>query len=112
VSVLVIGHRGAPTLEAVTALCAGRVGMDIEIKHRGDEEQVLDVVSRRFSPQRILITSFDDEVITSVKRADARIKCRLLFGGAPAVAGIITDFPGVTVGLRDRRPPVRSEPTL
>jgi glycerophosphoryl diester phosphodiesterase len=173
-----------PTLEAVTALCAGRVGVDVEIKQRGYEEQVLDVVSRRFSPQRILITSFHDEVITSVKRADARIKCGLLLGprrlgarragrellpfqwaqqcgadylvahqlvaparpprrggagmlaeaarrsypvlvwtvnsprrllqylGAAAVAGIITDFPGVAVGLRDRRPPVPSEPTL
>jgi glycerophosphoryl diester phosphodiesterase len=69
-----------PTLEALAALCAERVGINVEIKQRGYEEQVLDVVSRRFSPQRILITSFDDEVIISVKRADARTKCGLLLG--------------------------------
>jgi glycerophosphoryl diester phosphodiesterase len=172
-----------PTLEAVAALCAGRVGINIEVKQRGCEEQVLEMVSRRFSRQRILITSFDDEVITTVKRADTRIRCGLLLGarrlgarragrelipfqwaercgadylvahqlvaparpsvrrggagilaeaarrrypvlvwtvnsprrllqylGAPAVAGIITDFPGVAVGLRDRRPPAHSQP--
>jgi glycerophosphoryl diester phosphodiesterase len=173
-----------PTLEAVAALCAGRVGIDVEVKQRGCEEQVLDVVSRRFALQRILITSFDDEVIISVKRADARIKCGLLLGPrrlsarrasrealpfqwaeqcgaeylvahqliagrpsprrggagflaeaarrgypvivwtvnsaqrlgrylwAPGVAGIITDFPGVAAGLRDRRPPVQPMPAL
>jgi len=174
-----------PTLEAVAALCAGRVGINVEVKQRGYEEQVLEVVSRRFSPQRILVTSFNDEVIVSVKRADARIKCGLLLGprrlgarragrellpfqwaqqcgaeylvvhqliaparpsprrggagilaeadrrgypvmvwtvnspqrlrwylSAPAVAGIITDFPGVAAGLLGRRTPVQSMPAL
>jgi glycerophosphoryl diester phosphodiesterase len=174
-----------PTLEAVAALCAGWVGVNVEIKQRGYEEQVLDVVARRFSRQRILITSFDDEVISAMKRADTRIKCGLLLGArrlearragrellpfqwaercgadylvvhqliaparvsprrggagilaeaarrgypvivwtvnspqrlrrylwAPAVAGIITDFPGVAARLRDRPPPVHSAPAL
>lgn len=85
-------HPPARLIDAVT-LCAGRIGMDVEIKEEGLETEVLAVLAQRFAPSTLLITSFHESVITSVKRADPSIPCGLLVAPgrgrrAPAAAPI------------------------
>lgn len=67
-----------PRFADVVALCAGRIGMDVEIKEPGVEHEVLEVLAQRFSGGALLITSFHESVITSVKQADPSTHCGLL----------------------------------
>ncbi|HYL71616.1 MAG TPA: glycerophosphodiester phosphodiesterase [Candidatus Dormibacteraeota bacterium] len=72
-------HAPARLVDAVT-LCAGRIGMDVEIKEAGLEAEVLGVLAQRFAPSALLITSFHESVIATVKRSQPRVRCGLLVG--------------------------------
>ena len=69
-----------PRLETVLDLCAGRIALDIEIKEPGYEAEVMDAASRRFPPDRLLYTSFEESVITAIKGLDPASRCGLLLG--------------------------------
>jgi glycerophosphoryl diester phosphodiesterase len=69
-----------PLLDSVLELCAGRIGLDIEIKEPGYEADVIEMASRRFSREQLLYTSFDEAVLTTIRRLDARARCGLLLG--------------------------------
>lgn len=69
-----------PELDTVLDLCAGRTGVDIEIKEPGFEEEVVERASRRFPCDQLLYTSFDESVISTVRRLDPSARCGLLLG--------------------------------
>jgi glycerophosphoryl diester phosphodiesterase len=69
-----------PELDTVLDLCAGRVGLDIEIKEPGYEAEVIAAASRRFPRERLLYTSFEESVISTVRRLDPNARCGLLLG--------------------------------
>jgi glycerophosphoryl diester phosphodiesterase len=67
-----------PRLDEALALCAGRIGMDVEIKDEGIEPAVLSLLAQRFPLNSLLISSFHRTVIAAVKRLDAEVRCGLL----------------------------------
>ncbi len=67
-----------PLLEEALALCAGRIGLDLEIKDEGIEAAVLSLLAQRFPLPSLLISSFHESVIAAVKRIDADVRCGLL----------------------------------
>jgi glycerophosphoryl diester phosphodiesterase len=69
-----------PELDTVLDLCAGRIGVDIEIKEPGFEEAVIERASRRFPRDQLLYTSFDESVIGTVRGLDPSARCGLLLG--------------------------------
>jgi glycerophosphoryl diester phosphodiesterase len=69
-----------PTLDTVLDICAGRVAVDVEIKEPGYEAEVIEKASGRFSREQVLYTSFDESVISTVRRLDPNAHCGLLLG--------------------------------
>jgi glycerophosphoryl diester phosphodiesterase len=75
-----LSRNEPPTLEAVLDLCAGRVAVDVEIKEPGFEAEVIEQASRRFSREQLLYTSFEESVVSTVRRLDPDAHCGLLLG--------------------------------
>jgi glycerophosphoryl diester phosphodiesterase len=69
-----------PTLDTVLDLCAGRVAVDVEIKEPGFEAEVIERASGRFSCEQLLYTSFEESVVSAVRRLDPDAHCGLLLG--------------------------------
>jgi glycerophosphoryl diester phosphodiesterase len=69
-----------PTLDTVLDLCAGRVAVDVEIKEPGFEAEVMERASARFSREQLLYTSFEESVVSTVRRLDPDAHCGLLLG--------------------------------
>lgn len=69
-----------PRLEEVLTVCAGRVGVDIELKEAGYEAQVLDLVDGRLGIERAVVTSFHAAVIQTVKAIRPGVRCGLVVG--------------------------------
>lgn len=70
-----------PSLAQVIALAKGKVGMDMEIKERGIEEDVVDA-ARRIGPQCI-ISSFIYDSIRMVKKMDPGIMTAAIMDRIP-----------------------------
>jgi glycerophosphoryl diester phosphodiesterase len=75
-----LSRHEPPLLDTVLELCAGRIALDIEIKEPGYEAEVLELVSRRFSRKQLLYTSFEESVISTIRRLDPGARCGLLLG--------------------------------
>ena len=71
-----------PRLDTILDLCAGRIAVDVEIKEPGYEAEVIEAASRRFSREHLLYTSFEELVISTVKRLDPGARCGLLLSPA------------------------------
>jgi glycerophosphoryl diester phosphodiesterase len=69
-----------PTLDTVLDLCEGRIALDIEIKETGYEAEVIERASARFPRERLLYTSFEEAVISTIRRLDPTARCGLLLG--------------------------------
>jgi glycerophosphoryl diester phosphodiesterase len=69
-----------PTLDTVLDLCVGRIALDVEIKEPGYEAEVLEKTSTRFPRERLLYTSFEESVISTIRRLDPTARCGLLLG--------------------------------
>ena len=67
-------------LEEVVELCKNKVGVNVEIKEGGVEEQVVDLVVSNFRYNDIFITSFHSKVIRKVKFLNSKLTLGLLFG--------------------------------
>lgn len=72
-------HR-PPLLDEVLALCAGRVGVDVEIKSPGYEDEVVEIVERRIDATQAVVTSFHAGVIETVKSLRPELRCGLVVG--------------------------------
>jgi glycerophosphoryl diester phosphodiesterase len=75
-----LSRHEPPLLETVLDLCAGRIGLDVEIKEAGYEAEIIEAASRRFPREGLLYTSFEESVITTIKRLDPDARCGLLLG--------------------------------
>jgi glycerophosphoryl diester phosphodiesterase len=75
-----LSRHEPPRLETVLDLCAGRIAVDIEVKEAGFETEVIEAASRRFPRDRLLYTSFEETVITTIKHLDPSARCGLLLG--------------------------------
>jgi glycerophosphoryl diester phosphodiesterase len=75
-----LSRHEPPRFETVLDLCAGRTAVDIEVKEAGYEAEVLEAASRRFPRDRLLYTSFEESVITTIKHLDPDARCGLLLG--------------------------------
>ena len=67
-----------PRLDEVVELCAGRIGLDVELKERGTEAEALDAVAGRFGPDELVVTSFLDDVVAAVARLRPDVRAGLL----------------------------------
>lgn len=73
-------NQSACELEAVINICKDKVGVNVEIKEGGFEEQVVDLVVSNFSYNDIFITSFHPKVIRKVKFLNSKLTLGLLIG--------------------------------
>ena len=71
-----LSRHEPPRLETVLDLCAGRIAVDIEVKEAGFETEVIDAASRRFPRDRLLYTSFEEPVISTIKHAGSECAVR------------------------------------
>jgi glycerophosphoryl diester phosphodiesterase len=69
-----------PTFDTAIDLCAGRIALDVEIKEAGYEAEVVERASSRFSRDQLLYTSFEESVVSTVRRLDPDAHCGLLLG--------------------------------
>ncbi len=72
-----------PSLSEVIALAKGRVGMDIELKVRGIEEDVVDAIQRSRIKSRCMVSSFILESIKLVKDKDSHIMTAAIMNRMP-----------------------------
>jgi glycerophosphoryl diester phosphodiesterase len=75
-----LSRHEPPLLDTVLDLCAGRIALDVEIKETGYEAEIIEAASRRFAREALLYTSFEESVITTIKRLDPDARCGLLLG--------------------------------
>lgn len=69
-----------PLLFEVLELAAGRIGLDVELKEAGYVAEVLAEVGRRSEPERVVYTSFLDDVVQQVRRREPAAKTGLILG--------------------------------
>jgi glycerophosphoryl diester phosphodiesterase len=95
-------HR-PPRLDEVVDLCAGGIALDVELKERGSEDEVLRVVSAKFAPESFVVTSFLGDVAAAAKRLrpDVRVGLLLARNASLPVAGS-GDFLATHYTLVDR----------
>ncbi len=72
-----------PTLAEVIALARGKVGMDMEIKVRGIEDDVVEAIWRSDIGPRCMASSFLLDTIRKVKEMDSRILTAAIVGKMP-----------------------------
>jgi glycerophosphoryl diester phosphodiesterase len=75
-----LSRHEPPRLDTVLDLCTGRIALDIEVKEPGYEAEVIEAASRRFPRERLLYTSFEESVISTIRRLDPSARSGLLLG--------------------------------
>ena len=80
-------ERGAPvrTLDDVLEAAAGRIAIDLELKEAGYEDDVLSAVLARVELERLIVTSFLDEVVRAVKLHTPAVRAGLIVGRRPTL---------------------------
>jgi glycerophosphoryl diester phosphodiesterase len=69
-----------PTLEETLQFLRGKIKLDVEIKERGYEKEVVDLILRYFSKDNFFITSFNESTVLLVKKDFPEIKTGLILG--------------------------------
>lgn len=69
-----------PKLDEVVQLSKGKIGLDIELKEEGYEEQLVDLVREKLDYENYVMKSFSDKCVESIKRYDPKIETGLLLG--------------------------------
>ncbi|WP_018921819.1 glycerophosphodiester phosphodiesterase [Salsuginibacillus kocurii] len=69
-----------PTLEELLDYAKGRVHINLELKERGIEADVVTCISKFGLNQQVLVSSFHDAVIEKIKELDESIPTGLLLG--------------------------------
>ncbi len=79
-------HAGEriPTLDEVFNLIEGRCTLNIELKARGIEEQVCWIIRERSAERTALVSSFDWDVLTRVRKIAPEIRIGVLADRAPS----------------------------
>ena len=69
-----------PTVEDVFKLTQGKIKLDIVLKEAGYEKEVVNLALQYFSPNDFIMTSFNGDCISAVKRYHPRIRTGLILG--------------------------------
>jgi glycerophosphoryl diester phosphodiesterase len=75
-----LSRHEPPLFATVLDLCAGRIALDVEVKEPGYEAEIIEAASTRFPRDRLLYTSFEESVISTIKGLDPDARCGLLLG--------------------------------
>ena len=67
-------------IEEVIDICKDKVGVNLEIKEKGFEDKIVNLLTSTFSYDKIFVTSFLPSVIRKVKTLDSKITAGLLIG--------------------------------
>ena len=80
-------ERGAPlrTLGDVLGAADGRIAIDLELKEAGYEADVLSTALAHVALERLIVTSFLDEVVRAVKAHAPAVRAGLLLGRRPTL---------------------------
>jgi glycerophosphoryl diester phosphodiesterase len=83
-----------PTLEKTLSTCSGKIGLDIELKEAGYEEQVLSFIRQRVDPAAAVVTSFIDDSVRRTKSLWPEVKTGLILGVDPpaSIRTRLTEF--------------------
>ncbi len=71
-------NERVPTLEEVLALVHGRCGLNVEIKCRGAERAVCDLIRRHDEVTSSMVSSFEWDTLAAVRGIDSEIRLGLL----------------------------------
>jgi glycerophosphoryl diester phosphodiesterase len=69
-----------PTLFDLVSLAKGKIKLDIEIKEKGSEQEIVGILKNNLPYRGFVITSFHDSSIRSVKSYDKNVTCGLICG--------------------------------
>jgi glycerophosphoryl diester phosphodiesterase len=83
-----------PTVEEVLKWSRGKIKLDVELKEKTYEEEIVELLSKYFKEDQFIITSFNDSSLKTIKNDHADIKVGLLLGKfrAPLVTRISEFF--------------------
>ncbi len=71
-----------PLFSEVLDLCRGRIGLDVEIKEPGFENDLLALTGECPQGDRCFFSSFYDSVISRIRQLDSRVPTGLLLGSS------------------------------
>ncbi len=69
-----------PTVEDVVMLCKDKIGLDIELKEEGYEDEIIDLVSEHLDYDQFMMKSFSDRSVDSISNHDSEVQTGLLLG--------------------------------
>lgn len=87
-----------PTLEEALKTLEGKVKLDIELKEKGYEKEVLNLVLKYFTPAEFIVKSFFDESVLAIKKGFPGVTAGLLLGLSRAA-----EVEGENSGQRKKR---------
>lgn len=75
-------HKGYKVLrvEDVVLLCEDKIGLDIELKEKGYEEEVIKLVKGHLDYDEFMMKSFSDKTVNSIHEYDPNVRTGLLLG--------------------------------
>jgi glycerophosphoryl diester phosphodiesterase len=86
------GAAAIPTLEAVIQLAHGVIELDIELKERGCEAEVLAKLRSAFTYEDFVLSSYDVQILQECRRLDSRVTLGLIVGKPVATASLLEHF--------------------
>ena len=89
------GDASLPSLEDVLEHVAGRLAVDLELKEAGYEQVVVALALRYVAPERLVITSFLDDVVRLVGERARDIATGLVVGRSPLKQGPVATLSDV-----------------
>jgi glycerophosphoryl diester phosphodiesterase len=81
-----------PALHDVLEHLGGRAAVNLELKEAGYEEEVLELALNELERERLVVTSFLDDALRAVRRADRAVATGLVVGRLPTLAGLAQMF--------------------
>ncbi|WZL74218.1 glycerophosphodiester phosphodiesterase [Clostridiaceae bacterium 35-E11] len=69
-----------PTLEAILKITVGKIMLDVELKEKGYESEVIELVQKYYKEDEFVMTSFHDVSIKQIKSIFPQVTAGLLLG--------------------------------
>ncbi len=69
-----------PTFEEALQLTRGKIKLDIELKEKGQEKEIVELVSKYFNTKDFIISSFNHCSLKTIKNIDPHIEVGLILG--------------------------------
>ena len=82
--------RDVPSVEDIFRLTQGKIKLDIELKEAGYEKEVVNLALEFFSIDDFIITSFNGDCMSAVKRYHPQIRVGLILGRHQFAKALLT----------------------